>query len=321
MTRSRLIVFRLVTVLGGLAVVLAGVVGVELYATSRIRDAGWNVRGYRGRILHAKAPNEIRVFAIGGSTTYGYTVGPEETYPAQLEAMLNQRFAPQGIVVSVANLGHLSDSSVCYAPTYRDYAYLKPDVAIVYEGYNDAGRNFRRTELDCYRQSSAIFRATGFFPTSPIFLWERWYKLRYGNIDEGYRRRQEAFAQANKDKPKAPSRILSAEEAYQTYERNVVAFVELVLGDGRSLTFASQPYLGKRAHLEQQTRIRVALAPSMPNPRFRYRDFLYLFGGKYDPAWFNSDMWLNPRGNGVLAERLAEPVAELIAAELARRRP
>ena len=75
--------------------------------------------------------------------------------------------------------------------------------------------------------------------------------------------------------------------------------------------FASQPFLGNPAHLEQQTRIRAALGPFMSHPRFRYRDFLYLFGGKWDAAWFNELMWLNPRGNRVLAEKMSEPVIEL----------
>lgn len=312
MTRARLILFRLAAVLVGLTVVAVGVVGLELYASSRIRDTAWNIRGYRGRILHAKAPNELRVEAIGGSTTYGFTVGQGQSYPAQLEVILNGRYAARGIAISVANLGHLSDSSVCYWPTYRDYASLKADVVILYEGYNDAGRARRRAEYDCYRQSSAIFRWTGFFPTFPIFLREHWYRLRYGSIAEGYRAAAEIPAW------RAPT-MQTAEEAYATYEKNVLGFVDRVLRDGKSLVFAAQPYIGQPEHLDQQTRIRAALAPYMARPRFRYRDFLYLFGGRYDPAWFNAQMWLNPRGNHVLAERMAEPVGELLDAELAQR--
>ena len=71
---------------------------------------------------------------------------------------------------------------------------------------------------------------------------------------------------------------------------------------------------GNLGHLDQQTRIRVALEPFMSNPRFRYRDFMYIFGGKHDKAWFNDLMWLNPSGNKVLAEKMSEPVMELIEA-------
>jgi lysophospholipase L1-like esterase len=318
MTRGRLWLFRLGAVLVGLVLVLAGVVALEAYASWRIRDAGWNVRGYRGRLVGSKAADEIRVFAIGGSTTYGYTVGPDDTYPHQLELLLAERYRSRGIAVTVVNLGHLSDSSVCYWPTYRDYAGLRPDVVIVYEGYNDVGRHSRRTEDSCYRNSSLIFRWTGFFPTFPIYLRERWYRLRYGSIEQGYR--ESARGPTDRPPRRRQRPETSPEDVYRTYEANVLAFVDRVLNRGQGVLFASQPYLGRPLHLDQQTRIRTALARYGEHPRFRYRDFLYLFGGTRDPAWFNGQMWLNPRGNRVLATQMAEPVAELIDVQLAARR-
>src|SRR5205807_147173 len=189
----------------------------EAFASHRLGDTAWNLRGYRGRLLGRKKPNEIRVAAIGGSTTFGFTVRTRETYPAYLETILNERLAARGLTASVANLGHLSDSSVCYEPTYQAYRDLDPDVLILYEGYNDVSGGTRRTERDCYRQSSAIFRA--------------------------------------------------------------------------------------------------ALEPFMTNPRFAFRSFLYLFGGKWDARWFNRMMWLNPQGNHLLAERMADAVMEVLPAE------
>jgi lysophospholipase L1-like esterase len=303
-----IILRRILLVVISIGVCCVGVVGVEAFASYRVRQTAWNIRGYRGRVLGAKALNEVRVFAIGGSTTYGYTVGRDETYPAQLEALLNERLGSTPIV-SVANLGHLSDSSVCYEATYRDYRYLEADIVIVYEGYNDVDFPARRTERDCYQQGSLIFRWTGFFPISPVFFREHWYKVRYGSITAGY--------EASRESELAARAAVAATQvpipAYDNYERNVLNFVRSRLQEGKGVVFASQPYLGKPAHLDQQTRIRAALAPFMSHPRFRYRDFLYLFGGKWDAAWFNEQMWLNPRGNKVLAENMAAPVMELIS--------
>jgi hypothetical protein len=297
---------RLLLVSASLGLCAAGVVGLEAFAAHRVRETAWNVRGYRGRLLRNKVPHEVRVFAIGGSTTYGYTVGRDETYPAQLETLMNARLASNPSV-SVANLGHLSDSSVCYEATYRDYRYLDADIIILYEGYNDVSAPVRRTERDCYQQGSLIFRWTGFFPLTPIFLREHWYKLRYGTITRGYEIAREAALAARAMAPARPPI-----PAYENYERNVLSFVQSRLNEGKGVVFASQPYLGNPAHLEQQTRIRAALAPFMSHPRFRYRDFLYLFGGRWDTAWFNELMWLNPRGNEILAEKLSIPVMELI---------
>jgi hypothetical protein len=207
------------------------------------------------------------------------------------------------------NLGHLSDSSVCYEPTYRDYRYLDADIVILYEGYNDVEGPSRRTERDCYQQGSVVFRWTGYFPVSPVFFREHWYKLRYGSITRGYEidRDTQLARRAAQAGPQPPI------PAYDNYERNVLTFVRARLQEGKGVVFASQPYLGNPAHLDQQTRIRAALGPFMSHPRFRYRDCLYLFGGKWDAAWFNELMWLNPRGNATLAAALAEPVTQLIA--------
>lgn len=298
---------RILLVVASLGVCVTGAVGMEMFASYRVRQTAWNIRGYRGRILGRKAPNEVRVFAIGGSTTYGYTVDRDETYPAQLETLLNERSGSTR-PISVANLGHLSDSSVCYEPTYRNYRYLDADIVILYEGYNDVEGPSRRTERDCYQQGSLIFKWTGFFPIAPLFLREHWYKLRYGSITQGYEIAREAQVVARAAAVAGQRPI----PAYENYERNVLNFVRSRLDEGKGVVFASQPYLGNPVHLDQQTRIRTALAPFSANRRFRYRDFMDLFGGKWDAAWFNELMWLNPRGNKVLAEKFSEPVRELI---------
>jgi hypothetical protein len=296
---------RVALAIGSTLIAVSTVAALEAFAAWRLQHSAWNSFGYRGPILWRKAANELRVMAIGGSTTYGFTVRPEEAYPAQLERMLNEHFS---VPVSVANLGHLSDSSVCYEATYRDYRYLDGDIVILYEGYNDVTPT-RRIEHDCYRQSSRIFRATGLLPVLPIYARERWYKLRYGDVAAGYQ-----LAVDNEVRRRGDVAAPSKEDAYNNYQRHVLAFVAARLAEGKGVVFASQPYLGSPVHLEQQTRIRVALQPFMTHPRFRYRDFLYLFGGRWDPASFSAQMWLNRDGNRVLAAKFAEAVLELTPA-------
>ncbi len=296
-------VLRVALAVGSLLISIGAVAGLEAFAAWRLQRSAWNSFGYRGRIVGPKAANEVRVIAIGGSTTYGYTVEAQDAYPAQLERILNER---NSVPVSVANLGHLSDSSVCYEPNYRDYRYLDGDIVILYEGYNDV-KPTRRSEQDCYRQSSPIFRTTGLLPLFPVYARERWYKLRYGDIETGYRHAMEAEVR-RRGEVVPPSE----EEAYRNYERHVLAFVGARLTEGKGVVFASQPYLGNPVHLEQQARIRMALQAFMAHPQFRYQDFLYLFGGVWDPAWFNEQMWLNRDGNRVLATKLAEPVRQLM---------
>jgi hypothetical protein len=302
------IVRRLLLVIGSIALCVAAAVALEAFASTRVRQTAWNIRGYRGRVLWRKPAGEVRVFAIGGSTTYGYTVERDETYPAQLEMLLNQQLRGEP-PITVANLGHLSDSSVCYEPTYRDYKYLQGDIIILYEGYNDVGQPSKRRESDCYQQGSIVFRWTGFMPITPVYLREKWYKLYYGSITAGY----EAYRSKQGEERKTAEPELPPIPPYENYERNVLAFVGKRLQEGKAVLFASQPYIGRPGHMDQQNRIRVALEPFMSNPRFRYRDFRFIFGGKWDKAWFNELMWLNPSGNKVLAEKMSEPILELIS--------
>jgi hypothetical protein len=67
-------VVRALLAVAAVGACLACVVGVEVFAAHRVRQTAWNVRGYRGRLLGKKAPGEVRIFAVGGSTTFGYTV-------------------------------------------------------------------------------------------------------------------------------------------------------------------------------------------------------------------------------------------------------
>ena len=50
---------RILLVVVSVGLCCAGVVGVEAFASYRVRQTAWNIRGYRGRVLGAKLRNEI----------------------------------------------------------------------------------------------------------------------------------------------------------------------------------------------------------------------------------------------------------------------
>ena len=55
------------------------------------RSAGLNRWGYRGPVLGRKAPGEVRVAVLGGSTAFGYGVMWNESIPAMIEPRLTQQ--------------------------------------------------------------------------------------------------------------------------------------------------------------------------------------------------------------------------------------
>ena len=86
-----------------------------------------------------KPPMTKRVVTLGGSTTMD---GPtnEQTWPALLEKRLNERYAGQGYMVEVINLGVNMASS---PSSLIDLAFIgveyDPDLVISYDGVNDSG--------------------------------------------------------------------------------------------------------------------------------------------------------------------------------------
>lgn len=102
------------------------------------RKSGYNVdtdsHGFRylGDLGPEKAPDEIRIFCLGGSTTQSTEVPNEWSYPQQL----NDMFADKS--VKVINAGSGGYRSIHMLRYYQKFIRpLKPDVVTLYEGWND----------------------------------------------------------------------------------------------------------------------------------------------------------------------------------------
>ncbi len=96
-----------------------------------------NARGYRSRELSTPKPaGEFRIFAVGGSTTYGVGLAPDDAYPAQLERILHEQYGYTH--VRVVNAGVMlyatPDNLANFTFKILDDA---PDMLLTYEGVND----------------------------------------------------------------------------------------------------------------------------------------------------------------------------------------
>jgi len=160
----------------------AGFLAADVYMHWRVQnDAGFNVWGYRGNVVGRKKPGETRVIVLGGSTAFGYGLPARESWPYYLEQKLRVGHRVKG-PVSVVNLGIPTDSARTFVATLDDYEYLRGDIALFYEGYNDLGldlsppRNGINPAVSHYmawRHQSPIFRWTGYFPILPLVLSEK----------------------------------------------------------------------------------------------------------------------------------------------------
>ena len=207
LSRRRRAVFVVVACVAVMFVCLAALLAFDIYLHQRVEGiAGLNVWGYRGPSVGRKKPGELRVVALGGSTVFGYGLPWNESWPHAVERQLNT-IRPRDVPVTVINLGAPRDSVGTFVTTMNDYGYLKYDVVILYEGYNDLelpdasdaanGASPTAATLGHYvawRHQSPVFRWTGYLPIFPLVLTEKAMSLMNGgDLNAAYASREIVF--------------------------------------------------------------------------------------------------------------------------------
>jgi len=169
-SRRRWLVFAAATTALGLVVTVAVLFAIDVYLHGRYeRSAGFNVWGYRGPSVARKKTGEFRLVVLGGSAAYGYGVSADQTIPAELERLL--RLRSQTPRFTVVNLGYNNEGAYSFNATLDDYAWLRYDLALLYEGYNDL--IYTRPNTQIFRHDSPMFRFTGYMPIFPIIFREK----------------------------------------------------------------------------------------------------------------------------------------------------
>ncbi len=120
----------------------SNLLGVEFQRSCRGKVHKWkmrtNVHGLRGR--EVRDDGTIRILALGASTTYGFGVEEEESYPLRLERVLNAGASPPRYQVINAGVpGYTSYQGLMFLRE-RGLA-LEPAVVLVDFGSNDAIRD------------------------------------------------------------------------------------------------------------------------------------------------------------------------------------
>src|SRR5436190_1387018 len=94
-SRQRRIVFAVATTLISTVLCVAALFAVDVWEHRKFdRSAGLNIWGYRGRRVGRKQAHETRIVVLGGSTVQGFGLAPEDSFPSQLEALLNRDAVP-----------------------------------------------------------------------------------------------------------------------------------------------------------------------------------------------------------------------------------
>ena len=346
-TRRRWI-FAAVAVAAAVFAATATLLAVDVYLHGRYeRSAGFNVWGYRGQPIGKKKPREYRIAVLGGSSVYGYGVPSDQAMPAVLARLLSEHTTSTAF--TVVNLGYNNEGAYSFKPTLIDYTSLRPDLVLLYEGYNDLSAG-GQTNVSVFRHDSPIFRLTGYMPIFPIIFKEKAAAMLNGG-DTGalYRTspgktvfhtslatKAEAGAlQATANIAKSleaelgrvstePGHRVDGGEAtgcpatWQTYCQSISLAVEFARQRGLQVIVVTQPYLSSgpkihARHVEQQEAMRAMLQRRFASdPDVRSVDL----GDRIDleNALLSFDhLHLTALGNAQLAGDLVAPVLEMAA--------
>jgi lysophospholipase L1-like esterase len=345
LTTRRKVVYASVAFLMVAIAVLSGLLLADIYLRHRVKSFGLNAWGYRGPAAGAKKPGEKRIGTLGGSTVFGYGVAWTEAWPYYLERQINAG-RPQHVAATVINLGVPRDSATTFVDTIGDYAYLKSDLVILCEGYNDleppspvkAG-NPGLTNYLTWRHQSPIFRWTGYLPILPLVLNEKAMSLMHGgDLNAAYESREIVFrpglatrVTAGALKATADLEValeqrfgrltdggLSVSRPYDAscgpwtqYCGAMQAAVRQARQRGQAVIVVTQPYLSD-LHVDQQRALAASLEREFGgDSRVRYVNLGRLVDLR-DRQLAYDGLHLTPAGNQRLAAALVPAVLDMI---------
>ena len=97
-----------------------------------------NSHGFRGNeILEKKSQNTYRIFAVGGSTTYGTGINDNETWPAYLQNKFDELNIGKNVEVINAGIQG-ANSNVEKKMIENKIVRFDPDLILMYDGVNDS---------------------------------------------------------------------------------------------------------------------------------------------------------------------------------------
>lgn len=101
---------------------------------------GHNRFGYRGpEVPMDRRPGVPRVLFLGGSTTYGWSVDSDESYPARCGEILAEKLKDRFKEIEIVNGGLPFGTTAEILTHYHfKYHYLRPDIVVINAGGNDA---------------------------------------------------------------------------------------------------------------------------------------------------------------------------------------
>lgn len=310
-----------------LAITIALFVVVDLYYHEKyLTLAGFNHKGYKGKVVGSKEQDEIRIVVLGGSAAYGYGVSYEDALPAQLEKCLQQYSDKK---ITVINLAFNVEGSYAFYYNLKDFYYLNYDYVLLYSGYLDLTPGRTRVE----RRGNPIFRTFGYMPILPLITSEKIMVLRSGGrLDDAYRGKKIVFTPKVRDRvaiailenllstyEKAETKIGELkkikkldfdpeklkEDEWAWYKHFMMKAIDFSIENGKKVIVVSPPYRNEQ-HESQQKALREILP----------EEVLYVNMGRSLPMddrdLFFDGLHMSQKGSHIMGRLLTEKIAPFV---------
>ena len=135
---------------------------IELSPDSSCFIKNFNSLGLRGSEFNEKKQNiDFRIFALGGSTTFGTGSNDDETWPGYLQRIINKEIPDQKIEVINAGLSGATSKSEYHLVRDR-ITNFEPDLIIMYDGWNDSNKNTIDETLENWKSVCELGKKNGF---------------------------------------------------------------------------------------------------------------------------------------------------------------
>jgi len=275
---------RVAAIVSTAALAFALLWAADIFAHRRGESgAGVNIWGYRGPVIRQKAPDEIRVVVLGGSTAFGREL--TGSMPSYLEDYLNNvRLRGDASFhstspITVVNLATPYDHVSAFEGTLDDYAWLRDDVVCLYIGHDDSAPSREAARVG-WRRQSAIFRAYGYLPILPSLVAT----------------------------PPAAAVVHEDDDDYlAALDRSIVH----ALANGRRVIVVTHPFITPEENRRQDVvaaRLRVRFPGDLRGSYLDLRRTVSLD----DPKLVEGGIQPTPLGNAVIAESLSQSVFRLL---------
>ncbi len=157
---------------------------------------GWNYKGYRGLIKKEKKVDHLRIAVFGGSVSAGYGLNYRDAIPYLLEKKLLKK------KIDVVNLGRNGLGIYGILHDIEYYKYLKYDIAIIHNGYNDC--TIKGYNLNT-RNNNLIYKYFKYLTILDVYLPEKIHLLLNKEdknaLDNYYKKKEEQIKIKYKNNP------------------------------------------------------------------------------------------------------------------------